>query len=321
MTPASVTHPQRRHAPRARAACLLLVVLAGCASAGYTPGQLSEQQRAACRAVAQAFIDDAPEHEELRAELRRDPVAAQWYVRWLEVQVVRLREGEGEVSVSQTVKAKYAMLQLREDPGEWRIGGRRPESAAIDELAWFGELAVPVVVKDLLDPQQAFLRRLGIEMLVRIGAPAVPTLIDQVRGGDELQQRAAARALGEIGAEGAALEALAELSRSGDWKVRADVAQSLHRGRAGARDLLLKMLDDEDSFVRRKAAASLGYYRDAFTVRALADFLLRCQERRDFDAEVAAQNALQGIAQKLGARTVAAWRAFADELEQQEGAR
>lgn len=267
-------------------------------------------------------MNGAPEHEALRDQLRQDPDAVAAYVAWLEVQIVRLREGAGgQDGESRKVLAQNALQMLADDPGEWRIGGARPESAAIDELAWFGELAVPVVVHDLLDPRQAFLRQIGIEILVRIGEPALPSLLAQVRSGDAQQQRVVARALGALGARGAALSALEALTRSSEWTVRADAVQGLHDGDAEARDLLVRMLRDEDAFVRRKAAATLGFYREPATVRALADFLEFCQERKDIDSEVAAQNALQVIAQRRGPRTVAAWQDFADQLEQQGGAR
>ena len=76
------------------------------------------------------------------------------------------------------------------------------------------------------------------------------------------------------------------------------------------------MLGDEDAFVRRKAAETLGEYPDAVAGEALVGFLERSKERNDWPGELAAQSALQQIAGRKGPRTAQAWRRFVEQLRE-----
>lgn len=324
MTNPPATSRQRR-APLA-----LALLLAACAGGPERaePGRLDEARLAQCRAVAQAWVDGSPEYPALRDALRDDPAAFGWFVRYLEAVLVTAREGRAEVTDRQTLVAQPGgrrdlgpeiadvanAVRAGSGSDEWPRDEDRADTRAVAEIAALGAQAVPIVVGDLVRSPQEFLQTIGIELVARIGDPAVPELLELARRGAPAEQRTAARALGEIGATGAALDALRELSRSSDWTVRSDAAQALHKGGPEARALLIAMLGDDDPFVRRMAAATLGKYRDAVAAGALADFLERSLQREDLAGERAAQLALQAMASARGPRTVAAWRTFAARL-------
>lgn len=317
-----------RPAPRNRclgAAVSLLLCAASCGTpaSNYTPGQLDTDQMSRCRAVAQAYVDNQAEYPQLRDELRADPVAMAWFVRYLETDIVRTREGQVEVLSQEDVRIDRvrAMQKRRDEPVKWDLPGQRPDSRAVAQIIAIGDMAVDVVVNDLALSPQEFLRGIGIELLTGIGEPAVPALLQLARTGEPQQQRVAARALGEIGARGVALDALRELARSPVWRIRSDAATGLSSGGPEARDLLIEMLSDEDAFVRRKAGEALSAYKDRVSAGALVDFLEACKKSEDWMGERAAQKALQGIAGTRLPRAATAWRQFAEELPAGEGER
>ena len=336
MIPAVATNPARCLLRKIRsgiantilvAAAVLVGNLSGCGTAthkSYTPGELSAAQRTRCRAVAEAYLDSKDEYPALRDGLKDDPVALAWFVRYLELQIVQAREGRLEILGEQTIPA----ADVRPDPRvptPWNLPGQLPDRRAMGQIIAIGAPAVDVVVNDLALSPQEFLRSIGIDVLQGIGDAAVPALLVLARTGEPAQQRVAARALGEIGARGQALEALRELARSPIWRVRSDAAQGLAKGGLGARALLIEMLADEDVFVRRKAGESLANYRDRTAASALVDFLEACKESKDWPGELAAQKSLQIMAKARSPRTPGAWRRFADELpdeiEPKEGGR
>lgn len=329
MNPARCTAREVRYGPRCAylaVVALLSLLAVGCAGTDfqYSPGELSVAQRSRCRAVAEAYVESKDEYPSLRDGLKGDPVALAWFVRYLELQIVRLREGSVEVLGEQTVAAE----DLRPDPKAptpWNLPGQRADLRAMGQIVAIGAPAVDVVVHDLASSSQEFLRRIGFELLAGIGDPAVPPLLKLASGGDAQEQRVAARALGEIGAHGEALDALQELSRSPIWRVRSGVAQGLANGGPEARALLVKMLGDEDAFVRRMASQSLANYRDRTAASALVDYLEACKVAEDMPGELAAQKSLRIMAKAKSPRTVSAWRRFVrelpDEIESKEGGR
>lgn len=322
MTTACAINPARA-ADRAGLAgiCWVLLtafLLPGCSSTpvNYAPGELSPEQRAKCREVAQAYVDGDDKYLEMRDELMEDPVALMWFVRYLEHEIVQQREGHIEIIGEETVPAE----DVRPDPKAptpWNLPGQRPDRRAMRQIVAIGEPAVGVVVQDLALSKQEFLRSIGIEILAGIGDPAVPALLDMASTGAAAQQRVAARALGKIGARGEALEALRKLARSPEWRTRSAAAEGLKNGDAGARDLLIEMLSDKDDFVRRKAGESLGHYRDRNAANALCDFLEACKKADDMTGELAAQKALRIMAKTKLPRSVALWRRYASSLPEQ----
>ncbi|MFK7741911.1 MAG: HEAT repeat domain-containing protein [Planctomycetota bacterium] len=303
----------------------LLGLTAGCSTAEearYTPGSLDRDQKARCREVAQAFLDSSEAYPELRDDLLSDPVATRWYVRYLISVVVEAREGRAELLQEERVRVNE--IKKRRDQraggqgtggqgtgGDWSLPGQRKDRRAIDQIVAVGEPAVEVVVEDLLLFGQEFLRTIGVEVLAGIGSSAVPTLLARARTGSDADLRAVARALGAIGPDGAALDALGELAGSAAWQVRSDVARALGGGGAAARAMLVRMLDDEDPFVRRQACAALGRHQDdvAAAIEVL-DYMQACQKSEDFKGELAAQEALQNFSGTRRPRSAAAWRKY-----------
>jgi len=318
----ATSQPARAARP-GRGGLAVLALLGGCASTGggAAPAQLTKEQIARCKQVAQAYVDQSPDYPAMRDELREQPAALEWLVRYYGFLLVKYREGRADVLPDTRMSATQANRAARRNravQAEWQLHPERHDLRLIHELGEIGEPAVPVFVDDFLVSPQTFLRQIGIDVLAEIGEPAVPKLLALARSGDNKQQAVAARALGDVGARGAAFEALKELSRSDDWRVRSNAAMGLHSGDEAARALLIAMLDDDDPFVRRKAAETLENYRDAVAAGALVDYLDRSKQREDFDGELQAQKSLQAIAGRRGPRSSEAWRGFVQRLAADE---
>jgi HEAT repeat protein len=296
-TPAA---PALRRAPTH----VLALLLAACASSAkpYHPGALGPEQAAKCRAAEDAYRKNAPEYPQLRDELVKDPVAASWLVRMFVRDLFAVREGRPLGTDEDLLRAAARI----ENPVEKR---------ALAEILTLGAVAVPTVVGDLLLHDQPQPRELGIELLGRIGQPALPALREVVRADEPKHRRAAARALAAIGANDDALVELSRLTKDGDYTVRADAVRGLRRGNAAAGEVVRQVLTgDADPFVRRVAAGALAGHADPQSAVALIDYLERC--KRDVDAQGAqvAQESLQAISGSRGPRTVEAWRAWAAKL-------
>ena len=299
-----------------------MVALLGVSCAGgpkaYTPGEMSEEQFVACKAVAQAYYDRAKNYRELRDELREDELASKWFVRYLVHSVVTMREGQSELLSEQKVRLDQ-IRRMRSAPAQFDLPGQRDDLRAIGEILTMGDPAVEIVVEDLLKDRQEFLRTIAVEVLAAFGDRAVPRVLRLADSGGAREKASAARALGAIGARGPALEALRGLASSPEWRVRSEAARAMATGGADARDLLIGMLADPDAFVRRKAAEALGSFKDPDAVDALVAFLEVSKARNEWSGELAAQNALQQIAGSSGPRTAERWRRFAAELRQERG--
>jgi HEAT repeat protein len=294
-----------------RATTWSAVALAACAGGPepYQPGVLDAAQVEKCKQLERAYRTDAPEYPALLEDVRSDPVATSWIVRMYVRDLMVVREGRPLDDDTDLLRAAAG----RDDPTELR---------ALAGIETIGGDAVPTLVGDLLLHDQPLPRELGIELLARVGEPSIPALQQIAREGEPRQKRAAARALGAIGARGRVLETLRELAGSSDYTVRADAMRSLHSGGDEARALLLDRLEhDDDTFVRRKAAETLARYPDATSARALIAYLERSKQANDWPGELQAQGSLQQIAGTRSPRTPAAWRAFASELEASQPSR
>jgi HEAT repeat protein len=282
---------------------VLAVLLAACAGTEvppFRPAALTPEQAQLCRDAEQAYRNGAPEYEALRQRVAADPTASAWLTRMFVRDVFAAREGRpiGEGENDPTVRA-----DAQADP------------RAVTEIVALGAAAVPVLVGDLLANGQPQPRELGVELLARVGAPAVSAVLPLAASGDARQRRSAGRALGAIGAAGDVLPALRRLATDEDFTVRADALAEIHDGGEPARALLCERLrDDDDAFVRRIAAKSLAHFRDRAAATALVDYLERCKRDGDHRGEMAAQASLQAIARTRGPRTPAVWRAFAQTL-------
>jgi HEAT repeat protein len=107
--------------------------------------------------------------------------------------------------------------------------------------------------------------------LARIGAPAVPALVQALRGKKPLARENAVLALGWIGEEGA-VAAMAGLLADKDPVVRRAAAWALAAmgvKAKGAVDGLTMLLEDEDAMSRYNAVKALGRCKAASAVAAL----------------------------------------------------
>jgi len=302
---------------RSAAGVWAALALAACSGAPetYSPGEMTKEQMARCRAVAQAYFDRADDYAEQRDALKQDALASKWYVRYLVHSIVTMREGQSVLLSEEKVRLDK-IRKMRSAPAQFDLPGQRDDLRAIGEIVKMGSPAVEVVVEDLLKDRQEFLRTIAVEVLAAVGDPAVPQLLQLAKAGETREQRYAARALGAIGASGPALDALQGLARSSEWRVRSETAQALSTGGDEARALLVQMLEDEDTFVRRKAAEALGSFADAVAADALVAFLEASKARNEWPGELAAQKALQQIAGTSSPRTAERWRRFVEELRE-----
>lgn len=285
----------------AASACLLL--LAACTSAPPPPARLDQAQIAKCKALERAYRDGAPEYVALRDELAKDPVAAAWVTRMFVHDLIAMRE-ERPLGEDQELMAAAANLELK------------AETRAYEEIKTLGAVAVPTLIDDLLRNPQAHPRELGIELLGRIGQPARAPVLQLARNGDLHERRAAARALGAIGIDAEVFALLRELATSGDYTQRADALRALRGGDDAAQRFVRERMEkDDDAFVRRTAAQTLGYSPKTANALAIVDFIERCRRDRDREGERIAQRALMRMSGTYKARQPADWRAWAPELD------
>ncbi len=136
--------------------------------------------------------------------------------------------------------------------------------------------AIPALVGALKDENER-VRRAAAVALGRIGAPAVPALIGALKDADREVRRAAAEALGRIG-DREAVPALIGALKDADWEVRGAAAEALVRIGAPAVPALVGALKDENGWVRGAAAEALGRVGDPRAVPALVGALEDAEE-------------------------------------------
>jgi len=130
------------------------------------------------------------------------------------------------------------------------------------------------------------------EVVVGLGAPAVPPLIQALGDSDSEVRLAAAWALGDLG-DPQAVPALIQALRD-HWDVRRSAAEALVKIGTPAVPPLIQALGDSDWDVRRAAAEALGKLGDPQAIPALIEAL---GDYRD-DVRRAAQQAIQQIETK-----------------------
>ena len=291
-------------------AVALAAVCAGCSGpAAYQPATLTAAQVAKCKTAEAAYRAGSDDYPGLRAELAADPTTACWLVRMVIHDLFAVREGR-PLAEDQDLMLAAARIA---NPVERR---------ALAEIDALGAVAVPTLVGDLLLHNQPQPRELGIELLGRIGAPALPAVQEVARSGEPRQRRAAARTLGAIGVDAATFATLAEMAGDEDYSVRADALRSLRGGGDEAQRLLVeKLRADPDPFVRRVAAQTLALYPGQQSALELVDYLERCERERDFPGEKAAQASLQQLTAVRGFQVPARWRAILRNPTESAGGR
>jgi hypothetical protein len=144
---------------------------------------------------------------------------------------------------------------------------------AASRLVKMGATAVPALIEAIQDRDEN-VRRHAMSALGKIGdASAVPALIASLLDRGSSVRRYAALALGEIG-DASAVPALIEAIQDSHWDVRRFAVEALGRfGDAPAVSALLGALYDSEWFVRSHAAEALNRLGDARALprKALAD--------------------------------------------------
>ena len=197
----------------------------------------------------------------------KEPIVEKWYV----AQLQRAREAK-----------KWAIAQKLHEIGsdvaeEWYLSKLASEEKeerrrATEKLAEMGSVrAIPLLIGVL---ERAYSRRevlRGTTPLVRIGAPAIPSLITLLKNKDQRSnvRNGVGRALGQIGPS--AIQPLIEVLRTGEHDARQYAGNALIKIGDSAIPTLVVALDDEKEDVRRWAAICLGGIgsANAGAVRAL----------------------------------------------------
>lgn len=299
MQPGLATHQ------RLAAALVLAAMFGACAAppVRYEPGPLSSAQLQLVRSAEAAYRKEAPDYPVLRAKVMDDPVASAWFVRMFVRDLVKVRERPLAPTGGQEIVVRA-------------VEGADPVAVrATAEIRHLGVKAVPILIGDLLLHEDTLPRELGVDLLAVVGAAAVPDLVDVAQRGDVRQRRAAARALGRVGAPEQVLPVLVGMASDPDYTVRADALRGLAGcGEAALGPLVDRLTGDQDPFVQRVAAEQLGRFPVQASAKALAAYLQRSIRGDDRSGERAAQAALQVLAGRRGLRTPEAWQQFAMTL-------
>lgn len=120
--------------------------------------------------------------------------------------------------------------------------------------------AIEAFVKSLRETDNSFVAETARDALRRMGAPAVPILLESLRGNDPVIRPKAIRALIDLGAQAnAAIPQLIEALGDKDVKVRAVAAVALGKFKSSdGLQPLVRALQDSDPLVRGNAAYALG---------------------------------------------------------------
>lgn len=152
-----------------------------------------------------------------------------------------------------------------------RGGGHRAEfERARDELRTIGAQAAPHLVEVMRARNDLVVQKLCADVLIRIGPPAVPALLEATKGGSVYSRSRAVFALRRIRDPSSRSTLEAVLAGDPEWAVRREAASALGElGDASALPALVKALGDSDPEVRHAVAASLGLLRDSRAVEPL----------------------------------------------------
>jgi len=308
-------------------ALLVGVLVAACAAKPAPPkvAEPAPDQYARLRAAEQLYRKDDPAFAAERDDLARDPVTAFWLTRLFVRDLMLAREGHETGRANKDVKLNdvASATRVRTQTGDSdpllraAAGIKNPvEARALAQIDALGAAAAPCIVHDLGCHQQPFVRELGVELLARIGPPALPAMEPLRASAREPERCVYAEALGGMPPDAASTATLSAFAADDpEFTVRATAAKALGRAGADAAPQLRKTLaTDPDPFVRRTAAEALAAQRDPATAAALVAYLERCQKEHDGDGEAAAQRALQTQSRTRTPRTAAAWRAWTQTL-------
>jgi len=209
--------------------------------------------------------------------------------------------GGADRAVSSILDDKIDSLFVIASAGELRY--RDMVEPAIDSIAAMGAAAVPWLI-DKYDTKSARERLTINNILVKIGADAVPHMVQALHLGDTLQVSRICYSLGEI-KDTAALAGLLDVTAHADWRVRSAAAGALGKiGDNRADKTIVRLLADSVETVRKSAAVTAGQLAIEEAVPVMVHML-----GDDFyGARLCASESLV----KLGHRSI---QAIADSLE------
>jgi len=183
---------------------------------------------------------------------------------------------------------------------------RRYAATVLQETA--DASTIPALVLALSDPDMQV--QLAAEAaVIHVGAPAVHLLTESLQSTDAVTRRRAAEALGEIGMQETAADALLRLANDPEPVVRATAVLALSTmGDRRATPELVRLLDDPGATVRRQAADVLARLGDPAAVPPLIALLDPYQPGR--------VSAIQTLGQLKDRRAVPALRKLLDHPDQ-----
>ena len=144
---------------------------------------------------------------------------------------------------------------------------------AAQDLIKLGAEAVPTLI-EALQARDSNLPPLAKQVLVHIGPPAIPALTQTLRTAHPAIRAQVCEILGQT-KNRAAIPPLMEAARSEFFSVREKSAHALGNIKdPQSIQLLLALLDDRETEVRVAACLALGQFRDPATFNKLGDILL-----------------------------------------------
>lgn len=143
-----------------------------------------------------------------------------------------------------------------------------------DSLIAIGQPAIQVLIEapQLYSSEKEVYNESIIQVLSKMGDPAIEALISALDHKNSSVARESARRLGELKAKAAVLPLIAYLERKNPWAFEEYAILALGKLedlRAG--DILLRILNEEGSFSRIEAAISLGMIREPRAVKPLIE--------------------------------------------------
>ncbi len=184
----------------------------------------------------------------------------------------------GAPDAARRSEASKALAAMGAEAIDALIVGLSADNPQVREMsAWvLGEIkepaarVVPALITVLTDPDEN-IRVAGSVILLRLGEPAVPYLIDALSAESSEIRLNAAYALGEIGAPlDTILPALIRTLTDREWNVRRLVVRALVTIGTPAVDALIQALHSEDPDLRRMAERALNDIGTPKARRAIA---------------------------------------------------
>lgn len=211
--------------------------------------------------------------------LRRTAASALWFI-----------DGQDKVAVPM-------LIEGMQDKGTDRID-RKACVQVLGEIGAKAEAAVPALIELLRGIEKSRRTEISAELsfdaceaLGRIGAPAVPALMKQLRDQDVDIRKHAVWALWRMGPQAkAAVAVLAEVSRDDNNDLRAFAVAALGKigpAAGGAVPALIERLQDSDAKMRKSAAYALGSIGPA-AKHAVAALIATLKDEEDPVRETAA---------------------------------